>query len=146
MEQVPEAFFRVYEGVCDRRPNFEPEFGQHFILQNWWAWSCWKVRETLFQNIYGLLFAILHRKKVTARNTNLSKVHFFHILSAHAKGLTRMGGVIPSDMVGKLIREWPIKCSFPPGVFRNQFEWRRPCRAQTNPVILLIYTSQQCRQ
>ena len=87
MEQVPEAFFRVHEGVCSRKPNFEPQVGQHFIRQNWWAWSCWKVCGSFCQNIYGLLFAILHYKKLRPVNKNLSKVHFFHILSAHAKGL-----------------------------------------------------------
>ena len=33
VEQFPEAFFRVHEGVCYQRPNFEPQFGQHFIIQ-----------------------------------------------------------------------------------------------------------------
>ena len=51
VEQVSEAFFRVHEGVCDRRPNFAPQFGEHFILENWWAWPCWKVCGSVFQNI-----------------------------------------------------------------------------------------------
>ena len=26
VDQVPEAFFSVHEGVCDRRPNLEPQY------------------------------------------------------------------------------------------------------------------------
>ena len=59
------------------KTKFEPQFGQHFILQNWWAWSCWKVCETLFQNIYVLLIEILHHKKVTASKQKLVKSALF---------------------------------------------------------------------
>ena len=93
VEQVPEAFFRIHEGVCDRRPNFEPQFGQHFILQNWWAWAC-------------LQFCIT--KKVTASKQKLVKSALFHILSAHGKGLNRK---VQSIVVNyNEFKGWPWSC------------------------------------
>ena len=49
--------------------------------------------ETLFQNI-GCYLQFCITKKLRPVNNNLSKVHFFHILSAHAKGLTAKPGLI----------------------------------------------------
>ena len=74
VEQVPEAVFRVNEGVCDRRPNFEPQYGQHFILQNDELRLVGKCVDHPFKiYTYGLLFAILHHKKVTASKGSSQK-------------------------------------------------------------------------
>ena len=86
VEQVPGAFFKVHERVCEWRPNFEPQYGQHFILQNWRAWSCWKVCDHSFR-IWAAICNYASQK-VMARNKNSSKVLFFHILRGHAKGLS----------------------------------------------------------
>ena len=65
LEQVVEAFARFHEGTCDGRPKFEPQFGQHFILQNDKLGLVGKCAEHAFRiYIYGLLRAILHHKKV----------------------------------------------------------------------------------
>ena len=46
------------------------------------------VCETLIQNIYmGCYLQFCITKKLRPVNKNLSKVHFFHILSAYAKEL-----------------------------------------------------------
>ena len=47
---------------------------------------------------------------------------------------TSMGGIMPYHMAGKSKRERSVKGSFPPAVFRNQFEWRWAWRAQTTRV------------
>ena len=87
VEQVPKKRFRVYEGVCDWRPNFEPQFGHHFLLKLMSLVLLESVWNTLSEYIY-LWVAVCNfaSQKVTASKQKLVKSALFHILSAHAKG------------------------------------------------------------
>ena len=87
MEQVPEAFFRVYEGVCNPRPNLNNNLVNIAFFKIDELCLVGKCVKHSFRIYMGCYLQFCITKKLRPVNKNLSKLHFFHILSAHAKGL-----------------------------------------------------------
>ena len=85
MEQVPEAFFRVHEGVCDKTLNHNlvnisfVKIDELDLLESVWI--------TLSEYMWVAICSFASQKKVTASKHKLVNLHFFHMRSAHAKGL-----------------------------------------------------------
>ena len=87
MEQVPEAFFRSTKECAteDQTLNHNLVNNSFFKIDELgFVGKCVKHSIRIYMGCY-LQFCIT--KKLRPVNKNLSKVHFFHILSAHAKGL-----------------------------------------------------------
>ena len=86
MEQVPETFFRVHEGVCNRRPNLNHNLVNISFFKLDELGLVGNCVDHSFRIYMGCCLQFGITKKLRPVNKNSSKVHFFHILSAHAKG------------------------------------------------------------
>ena len=89
MEQVPEAFSGSTKECATEDQTLNHNLVNISFFQTDELGLVGKCGKHFFRIYMGCYLQFCITKKLRPVNKNLSKVHFFHILSAHAKGLKK---------------------------------------------------------